>query len=125
MVDSPSGKLATGDAKRIARLRAQLRKVGAQVEVDYAPEEMKLESWPSDKLSLDKRTCRNCGATLFYVVPGKTSEEEIVAFAKTAKLPNASQIEADKWIHPGVYCPNGCGAVIVEIEHPDLYLNEE
>jgi hypothetical protein len=49
--------------------------------------------------------CRFCGAELFWAIPGKTTREEIVAYAQRV---GRDDIRRDTWIHPGVYCLNGC-----------------
>lgn len=56
--------------------------------------------------------CPKCGAPLFHAVPGLTTVEDIREFAAGSKLPDKGQIAADGWIHPGVYCPNGCYEVL-------------
>ena len=52
--------------------------------------------------------CRRCGEPLFTALPGKTSVEEIRAFAEASRLGGWESIVRDGWIHPGQYCPNGC-----------------
>ena len=59
--------------------------------------------------------CHFCGHELFWAIPGKTTPDEIVAFAK---LTGATEIERDRWIHPGVYCPKGCVFVMHNYGHP-------
>ena len=59
--------------------------------------------------------CHFCGHELFWAIPGKTTPEEIVAYAR---LIGAEQIERDRWIHPGVYCPKGCVFVMHNYGHP-------
>jgi len=49
--------------------------------------------------------CRTCGHELFWAIPNQTTREDIVAYGK---LIGSAEIESDGWIHPGVYCPNGC-----------------
>lgn len=63
------------------------------------------DSDTSDSLSFDEQNCRYCGADLFWALPGQTSRDEIIRFAK---LLGNDRIAADGWIHPGVYCRNGC-----------------
>jgi hypothetical protein len=125
LIDSPEQRVTVGDAKRIAFVRRELQSVGATALVVYAPDEMHPETWATDALSVDKVTCATCGAFLFYVVPGRTSGEEIVAFASKTKSPSASTLASERWMHPGVYCPNGCGFALVELEHPDQYTGKE
>lgn len=52
-----------------------------------------------------EKHCRYCGDELFWAIPGQTSRDEIVEYAKKI---GDEQIAADRWIHPGVYCANGC-----------------
>src|SRR5438552_111785 len=91
-VDSSSREIAGGDAKWIAFVRKQLENEGARVVVSYQPEETEWQSYVSDKLSIDKRTCRKCGAPLFFAIPGRTTEEEVVEFARNNDIPNAKEI---------------------------------
>ncbi|MCA9224617.1 MAG: hypothetical protein KDA47_03365 [Planctomycetales bacterium] len=49
--------------------------------------------------------CHFCGQELFWAIPGETTPDQIVASARKI---GDEQIERDRWIHPGVYCPNGC-----------------
>lgn len=49
--------------------------------------------------------CPTCGEKLFVVMPGKTTREEITAFARDAAWKDA--VESD-WLHAGRYCKNGC-----------------
>ncbi len=59
--------------------------------------------------------CRTCGHELFWAIPKKTTRAEIVAYAK---LIGSIEIERDGWIHPGVYCPNGCTLVMYNYGSP-------
>ncbi len=125
IVDQTPERVTVGDAKRVAYVRRKLQEAGATVAVDYCPEEMYPETWVTAEMSFDKVTCSKCGAPLFYAVPGQTTEQEIIAFARTGKSPFFEQVASDKWIHPGVYCPNGCCFVMVNLEHPDKYTGEQ
>lgn len=49
--------------------------------------------------------CKVCGERLFWAIPGETTKDQIVDFAERMGW---EQIRKDAWIHPGVYCPNGC-----------------
>ncbi|VTR96930.1 ribosomal protein L7/L12 [Tuwongella immobilis] len=125
IVDLTPDRITVGDAKRIAFVRRQLQQVGATVAVDYCPEEMHPENWVPANLSTDKVTCARCGEPLFFAIPGRTTEQETVAFAQTSKSPAFRQVASAKWIHPGVYCSNGCCFIMVNLEHPDKYSGEE
>lgn len=56
--------------------------------------------------------CRHCGSPLFTAMPGKTSKQEIRAFAESSRLPGWESIVRDEWIHPGQYCPSGCTTIL-------------
>lgn len=60
------------------------------------------------------RECPRCGKPLLTVLPG-TTREEIVAFARTSRIPGRKKILEDRWMHPGQYCPDGCVAVMWNI----------
>ena len=62
--------------------------------------------------------CKECGEPLFHANPHETTKEQIQEFARTSKLPNKEQIEKEGWIHPGIFCPNGCTAVLITVR-PD------
>jgi len=121
IVDTPDQRVAVGDAQRIAYVRRQLQAMGAKMVVEYCPEAMNPKSWLTPQLSADGVTCAKCGATLFFAIPGLTTGEGIAEFARQC---GDSQVASDRWIHPGVYCPNGCGFVMVNLEHPDKYTGE-
>lgn len=59
--------------------------------------------------------CRTCGHELFWAIPKQTTRAQIVAYAK---LIGSTEIERDGWIHPGVYCPNGCTLVMYNYGSP-------
>ena len=56
--------------------------------------------------------CNVCGTELFWALPGKTTPDEISAYAE---LIGNEQLKTDRWIHPGVYCPNNCTCVLFNI----------
>ena len=58
--------------------------------------------------------CDVCGAVLLYAVPGETSKQQIAEFAKTSKAFSNNKDALNGWIHPGLYCPNGCVALLIE-----------
>ena len=60
--------------------------------------------------------CSECGSVLFDAIPGYTTEEDIREFARNSKLPDAEDIIKDGWIHPGLYCPNGCTEIFIEYD---------
>src|SRR5688500_5580482 len=57
--------------------------------------------------------CPRCGGPVLHAVPGRTTTEEIRAFARLAGW---LEIERDGWIHPGCYCSGGCFGVMIEYE---------
>jgi hypothetical protein len=57
--------------------------------------------------------CKECGEPLFSVIPHSTTKEQIKEFARKSNWPNKEQIEQNESIHPGIYCPNGCTAVLI------------
>ena len=62
--------------------------------------------------------CRKCGEALFIAMPGRTTPEEIRAFAKSSKFSGREEIARDGWIHPGKYCSSGCTEVLWHIKSP-------
>ena len=65
--------------------------------------------------------CKHCRAPLFEVVPGKTTQAEIAAFAHRCADPaRRDAILKALWIHPGVHCPKGCTTVLVEYGQPEI-----
>jgi hypothetical protein len=57
--------------------------------------------------------CKECGEPLFHAIPHETTREQIIEFARNSNLPDKDSIERNGWIHPGVYCPNGCTVVLL------------
>ena len=51
------------------------------------------------RVDLEATHFTQCGTELFKAVPHHTTVEEIVAFARTAKLPGTERIVKDGWIH--------------------------
>lgn len=64
--------------------------------------------------------CPVCNDPLFKVVPFETSQEAIVAFARKSNLPGREGIVESRWMHPGVYCAQGCTEILVEYGRPEL-----
>lgn len=63
-------------------------------------------------------TCPRCGSQVFHAVPGRTTPEDIRAFARLAGW---TEVERDGWVHPGCYCLRGCFTVLTEYE-PSVFL---
>ncbi len=68
-----------------------------------------ISSRPETPPNLD--ICAKCGAKLFRPTPGVTTTAEIVAYAK---LIDNNAMAQEKWIHPGIYCPNRCISVLID-----------
>ena len=64
---------------------------------------------------MPEHICHRCGEVLFEVMPGETSAEEIIDFARRSHLDFAKDIEQNAWLHPGRYCPNGCTVTLWNI----------
>lgn len=64
---------------------------------------------------LDQTHCLVCGQLLFKALPHVTTREEIVEFSNRI---GRADLARDQWIHPGVYCPNGCTSVMLNFRHP-------
>ncbi len=69
-------------------------------------------------VDFDEQYCLYCGAELFWALPGETSRDDIIRFAK---LIGNDQIAADGWIHPGVYCQNGCTTRLFNFGNQELW----
>lgn len=61
--------------------------------------------------------CPKCSSPLFIVEPFRTTQQEIIEFARRSSLSESEKqsIIQSKWMHPGYYCPNGCTRTFVEI----------
>lgn len=62
--------------------------------------------------------CPRCGSPVLHAIPGRTTVEEIRAFARLAGW---EEVARDGWVHPGCYCPRNCFGVMDEYE-PSLFL---
>ncbi|MGI9465945.1 MAG: hypothetical protein ACR2OA_02350 [Rubripirellula sp.] len=72
----------------------------------------------NSRTDFDQKSCIWCGSDLFWALPGKTTRIEIIEFGK---LTGNQQIIDDGWIHPGVYCPNGCTTRMFNFGNHDLW----
>lgn len=113
LLAKPPTRLCDGSLVRLEQIAKSLADVGAIASIHYDADEEGGNSAIPDSLSVDKKHCATCGAKLFFAVPGTTSKDEIRAFARQSKCPSAAEILNSGWIHPGVYCPNDCGQVLV------------
>lgn len=114
-VDSTPCVVYEGDKWSAERILSELRAAGALCSLRAMPLDHIPHSWAAS-ISDDLTHCRECGSPLFFAVPGLTSESELIEFVTQAAMANKETILRDKWIHPGVYCPNGCGYVLAHLE---------
>lgn len=59
-------------------------------------------------------TCPACGEPLFAIVPGKTNRGQIQAFARKSFAWRNNPDAVAGEMHPGLYCRNGCTAILAE-----------
>ena len=109
-------RLLTGKGSQLRDIQRAFESRGAHMVLEPYPEGIDAAGWVMDSLSIDKKTCVNCGSKLFFAVPGLTTKDEIRQFARSSRISHADEIAKTGWIHPGVYCPNGCGFVMVNLE---------
>lgn len=69
-------------------------------------------------ISPDGKTCLNCGENLFKVVPGVTTQEEIINFAKDADGWQENPEALEGWMPSGIFCKNGCVAIHADYPAP-------
>lgn len=73
------------------------------------------------------QNCPKCNSLLFAAVPFKTTRQAIVEFARCSSLLEKESVIQRRWIHPGLYCPNGCYRELWEYGSalmPELTLDE-
>lgn len=58
--------------------------------------------------------CVSCESTIFMIVPGKTSKQEISQFAKASQAWKENPDALAGYMHPGIYCPKGCFSILLE-----------
>jgi hypothetical protein len=75
--------------------------------------ELPVSGQPGDGYADAQGSCLKCGGTLFRVEPGKTSMQEIIAFAGTAEGWRENPEALAGWMPPGIYCQQGCVAIHV------------
>jgi len=63
--------------------------------------------------------CKECGEPLFHARPHATTKEQIKEFARNSNLPDKAEIEREGWLHPGIYCPNGCTEILISYGRDD------
>ncbi len=62
--------------------------------------------------------CEKCSAKLFKVVPLKTTQQEIIEFARKTVGWRDNPDALEGWMPSGVYCPNGCVNIHVDFPAP-------
>lgn len=62
-----------------------------------------------------KDHCPACGEKLFVVMPGKTTRDEVIAFARGSASKYSGEAVESGWLHPGRYCRNGCAVTLWNI----------
>ncbi len=62
--------------------------------------------------------CATCDTKVFFVTPGETTAEEIVAFAQGAKGWSENPDALEGHMPPGVFCPNGCFSIVGQFPLP-------
>ena len=74
------------------------------------------------------KRCETCNSIMFEAEPFKTTPQDIVEFAHQSSLAEAHKqsLIHDKWIQPGLYCPNGCTTILdeVRIRLPEMTTSE-
>jgi hypothetical protein len=98
----------------LSEVQQKLDSKGARTTLVFYPEGLEVSRWAA-RVSADGIHCSACGEKLFFAVPKLTTKEGIVEFARHSNIANAAEIARTGWIHPGVYCPNGCAAVLVNL----------
>lgn len=77
---------------------------------------------------MSQKRCDVCNSILFIAEPFKTTQQEILEFARHSSLREHKKqsIINGKWIHPGYYCPNGCTEILNDgpIPLPPMTLEE-
>jgi hypothetical protein len=114
LVDADRPRLAVGSRVRIDQLRKRFEEAGAAVEVRHDP--ATVDRWIRPGLSRDNIHCAKCGSRLFRAVPGEVTGSEIAEFARGSRIDPTGEVARSGWIHPGVYCPKGCGFVMVNLD---------
>lgn len=103
-----------GSRARAEAAARRLEEAGAATEIRVDP--TVADRWIRPELSLDKVHCAKCGATLFRALPGVTTPDDVTRFARESDIDPGGEIARSGWIHPGVYCPRGCGYVTANLD---------
>jgi hypothetical protein len=89
-------------------------KQSSDYDKNYGPDLNRKNSHPLPGIDIKGKTCLTCGSGLFSVVTGETTREDIVEFARNSKAWRENPDALDGWMHPGLYCPNGCVSVLAD-----------
>lgn len=60
------------------------------------------------------RHCLACNEKVLRVAPGQTTAIEIGKFAKRSQVWSENAEAVNGWMHPGIYCPNGCVTIFID-----------
>jgi len=115
LVSRHATRLMVGPRWQVEIARDRLKEAGAAVRLEQHVRKADFAGW-SAHISRDGVHCKECGAVLFYCIPGLTSIEEIRAFAQSSLRGAAEDVAPTGWLHPGVYCPNKCTCILVEAD---------
>ena len=65
---------------------------------------------------MTEKTCDVCNSIMFEAQPFKTTQQDIIEFARQSSLPQSQKQTTleSRWIHPGYHCPNGCSAIFMD-----------
>jgi len=97
-----------GFIKRFFEQRRRQR----EIEAIHQEAGRNLQQWRESRERGEDAFCPDCGAVLFFVCPGVTTAEEIRTFAEESAEYSGNKDALNGWIHPGIYCPNGCVEVL-------------
>jgi hypothetical protein len=114
IIDSANAVTIRGDRFLVTRIAQSLRDLGVVLHIEFDWDNFDPTVWVDDSISEDKRTCQQCGQSLFYFIPGKTSDSEVIVFRKQANLPLACEGELIRAMPVGVYCLSGCVKILID-----------
>ena len=60
------------------------------------------------------KRCLACREKVLRIAPGKTSAVEIAKFASRSQVWSENSEALNGWMHPGIYCPNGCVTIFID-----------
>ena len=67
---------------------------------------------------MTEKQCPTCKTVLFEVLPFKTTQQEIAEFIQCSTTSDEIKqtVLKSKWLHPGLYCANGCYSELYEVD---------